>query len=151
MSALAHNRRIARTIGLQALYELDSTQHPIGGVMEARMAEHPDLDDATRQFSHQLVAGVCAYKAKLDAAIQQYAPEWPLDQVAVVDRNLIRMALWEFAISGNTPAKVAINEAVELAKIFGAESSARFVNGVLGALMAHEAVVRAQFKKEALA
>lgn len=151
MSALAHNRRMARTIGLQALYELDSTQHPIGGVMEARLAEHTDIDDVTRQFAHQLVAGVCTHKTKLDIVIQQYAPEWPLDQVAVVDRNLIRMALWEFAISGGTPVRVAINEAVELAKIFGAESSARFVNGVLGALMAHEAVVRAQFTKEALA
>ena len=71
---------------------------------------------------------------KLDSLIAEHAPEWPLDQVAVIDRNILRLALWEVAVYRKTPLKVGINEAVELAKAFGTDSSARFVNGVLGSL-----------------
>jgi N utilization substance protein B len=81
------------------------------------------------------VQGVLAHQAELDALIQDNAPEWPLDQVAAIDRNILRMAVFEFVIDGNTPVKVAINEAVELAKLFGSDSSGRFVNGVLGAIV----------------
>ncbi len=74
----------------------------------------------------------------LDHFIAEHAPEWPLDQVAIVDRNILRIALWEFAVYGKTPIKVVINEAVELAKTYGSDSSPRFVNGVLGSLAARQ-------------
>ncbi|MBI5964144.1 MAG: transcription antitermination protein NusB, partial [Chloroflexi bacterium] len=70
--------------------------------------------------------------------IARYAPEWPLDQIAAIDRNILRIAFWEFAVSRETPVKVAINEAVELAKLYGSDSAPRFVNGVLGTLVEHE-------------
>jgi N utilization substance protein B len=74
----------------------------------------------------------------LDSVISKHAPEWPLDQVAVIDRNILRIALWEIAVYNHTPVKVAINEAVELSKMFGSESTPRFVNGVLGSLVLHQ-------------
>jgi N utilization substance protein B len=92
------------------------------------------LSEVIEQYSSSLVLGVIRYQDILDHYIQKHAPEWPLDQVALVDRNLLRMALYEFTV-GEIPTKVAINEAVELAKTFGADSAPRFVNGVLGALV----------------
>ena len=101
------------------------------------------LDDATlsydcETFVFALVNGVIAHGAELDALIQKYAPEWPLDQMAIIDKTVLRIAIWEFAISRITPMKIAINEAVELAKIYGSEAAARFVNGVLGTLVSKE-------------
>jgi N utilization substance protein B len=78
--------------------------------------------------------------------IAECAPEWPVDQLAVVDRNILRLALWEFAVSGETPVRVAINEAVELAKRFGSDSAPRFINGVLGSLAEREQEIRRQFQ-----
>jgi N utilization substance protein B len=89
-----------------------------------------------RKFSSEIVQGVFPIVEQLDHIIASYAPEWPLDQVASIDRNIIRIALWEFAIAKCTPVKVAINEAVELAKVFGSDSTPRFINGVLGSLVA---------------
>ena len=82
---------------------------------------------------------------KVRDEIRRYAPEWPLDQVAVIDRNILRIALWEFAVEGCTPMKVAINEAIELAKIYGSDSSSRFVNGVLGSLADQFNEIRQKF------
>lgn len=127
-------RRRARTIALQALYEIDSVGHPPGIVLQRRLEDH-DLPEKGNQFVRQLVIGVLENTKILDPLIQEHAPEWPLDQMACVDRNVLRIALYEFAVMGDTPVKVAINEAVELAKLFGSDSSARFVNGVLGALV----------------
>ncbi len=90
------------------------------------------------QFARELVTGVWQHRAELDALIQQHAPEWPVDQMAVVDRNVLRIAIYEFNVAHLTPLKVAINEAVELAKTFGSDSAPRFVNGVLGALAGSE-------------
>ena len=87
-------------------------------------------------FLRLLVGGVMHYRHELDALIQQRAPAWPVGQIAIVDRNLLRMALFELSGQTDTPAKVAINEAIDLAKMFGSDSSSRFVNGVLGAVMA---------------
>ncbi len=95
------------------------------------------MSDESSSFAREVTLGVIAYKAVLDRLIHQHAPEWPLDQMAVIDHNILRIAIWEFAV-GETPLKVAINEAVELAKVFGADSAPRFVNGVLGALAARE-------------
>ena len=78
----------------------------------------------------------------LDEVIARYAPEWPLGQIAAIDRNILRMALWEFAVYHDTPIKVAINEAVELAKQFGSDSAPRFINGVLGALADHQHAIQ---------
>lgn len=106
--------------------------------MAARLDEAVDLTDDVRLFAHRLVNGVLNQRARLDALIQQYAPEWPLEQMAIIDRNILRIAIYEFALTGETPIKVAINEAIELAKDYGSESASRFVNGVLGALAVHE-------------
>jgi len=131
-------RRKARTIALQALYEVDCTTHSVESVLEQRLEEQPlnaDLED----FARSLVAGVLEHATRLDRLIHKYAPEWPLDQMAIIDRNILRIAIWEFAVDRQTPTKVAINEAVELAKLYGSDSAPRFINGVLGALAAHEA------------
>lgn len=106
--------------------------------MAARIEEAAELTDDVRQFSYRLVHGVLEQRARLDALIQQYAPEWPLEQMAIIDRNILRIAIYEFALTGETPIKVAINEAIELAKDYGSESASRFVNGVLGALAVRE-------------
>lgn len=127
------SRTKARGIALQALYEIDLTGHPPADTLELRLADEP-LDDNLADFCRQIVYGILPLAEKLDGFIAQHAPEWPMDQVAVVDRNILRIALWEFAVEGCTPVKVAINEAIELAKIYGSDSTPRFVNGVLGSL-----------------
>ena len=126
-------RRRSRILALQALYEIDTTHHPAGTVLDQRLAEDP-LPDEGEAFARELITGVMKHQVELDELIQHYAPEWPVDQMAVVDRNVLRIAIYEFSISKATPIKVAINEAVELAKLFGSDSAPRFVNGVLGAL-----------------
>lgn len=130
-------RRKARGLALQALYELDCTTHPLEQVIRARL-EDAALSDDGEKFVFALVNGVVTHDAELDALIQKYAPEWPLDQMAIIDKTVLRIAIWEFAISRITPMKIAINEAVELAKIYGSEAAARFVNGVLGTLVSKE-------------
>ena len=127
------SRTKARCAALEALYEIDIVGHKPELVIQGRIIAH-DLDDTMSQFTHQIVLGVWPIVNELDQFIAAHAPEWPLDQVAVIDRNILRIALWEFAVSGKTPLKVAINEAVELAKMFGSDSTPRFVNGVLGSL-----------------
>ncbi len=127
-------RHRARIVALQALFEIDIAHHDPEVVLQHRFAVKP-LPEAGRDFARTLVQGILEHQAELDALIQGNAPEWPLGQVAVIDRNILRMAIFEFAIEGNTPVKVAINEAVELAKLFGSDSSGRFVNGVLGAVV----------------
>jgi N utilization substance protein B len=129
------SRTQARAIALQVLYEYDLSQHPVGTIMENRFQED-EPDEKTRDFSREIVMGVFPIIDHLDHIIASYAPEWPLDQVASIDRNIIRIALWEFAVKKITPVKVAINEAVELAKVYGSDSTPRFVNGVLGSLVA---------------
>jgi N utilization substance protein B len=128
------SRTKARGIALQVLYEFDMTGHPLGDSLEARFVEDP-LDDQLEDFAREIVTGVSPIIEKLDNVITAHAPEWPLDQVAVIDRNILRIALWEFAVARKTPIKVAINEAIELAKVYGSDSSSRFVNGVLGSLV----------------
>ena len=128
-------RRRARILTLQALYEIDTTRHPPGVVLDQRLAEDP-LPEEGEAFARELLTGVLQHEAELDELIQRYAPEWPVDQMAVIDRNVLRIAIYEFFISKLTPTKVAINEAVELAKLFGSDSAPRFINGVLGAVAA---------------
>jgi transcription antitermination protein NusB len=131
-------RQHGRVAALKALYELDTTQHSVGVVLTQRLADE-HLSPTGEEFARMLVTGVHEQRVILDALIQQHAPEWPVDQMAVVDRNVLRIAIYEFYIAHLTPLKVAINEAIELAKIFGSDSAPRFVNGVLGALAGPEA------------
>jgi N utilization substance protein B len=130
-------RTKARSVALQALYEIDIANHSIGSVLEARFAD-AELDKRLEDFTTQIVRGVVPLRELLDKHISEHAPEWPIDQISIIDRNLLRIALWEFAIDCDTPVKVAINETIELAKIFGSDSTPRFVNGVLGSLAARE-------------
>ncbi|MCJ7733601.1 MAG: transcription antitermination factor NusB, partial [Anaerolineales bacterium] len=111
------DRTRVRGIALQALYELDLTNHPVGTVIQERIAD-ADLDDELVEFLRKIVLGVFPLRKDLDHFIADHAPDWPLDQVAVIDRNIIRIALWEFAVADDIPLKVAINEAVELAKTY---------------------------------
>jgi N utilization substance protein B len=127
------DRTRARGVALQALYELDVTDHPVGTVLIERTADS-ELDDDLIIFFRSIVLGIWPIRQELDKFISDHAPDWPLDQVAIIDRNILRIALWEFAVADDTPLKVAINEAVELAKTYGSDSAPRFVNGVLGSL-----------------
>ena len=127
------SRTRARSIALQVLYEYDLTGHSPYTSLQQRI-EDEELDDSLKEFSQTIINGIMPIVKQLDQAISRHAPEWPLDQVATIDRNIIRIALWEFGVEQCTPVKVAINEAVELAKIFGSDSTPRFVNGVLGSL-----------------
>ena len=129
-------RTRARSIALQALYEIDLTGHPPELVLNERLSESP-LEDNLGEFARRIVMGIIPIVHELDQIIARHAPEWPVDQVAIIDRNIMRIALWEIAVSNQTPLKVAINEAVELAKMYGSESTPRFVNGVLGSLALH--------------
>ena len=137
-------RTKARCIALQVLYECDLTNHPPGIVLQERLAED-ELDPALVEFAQQIIMGVLPISATLDHFIAEHAPEWPMDQVAVIDRNILRIALWEFAVADVTPIKVAINEAIEMAKYFGADSTPRFVNGVLGSLANRQQEIRQKF------
>ncbi len=130
-------RTRARSLALQVLYEVDIANHPPGDIYKSRLEETP-LADELAEFARQIIFGVIPLTHSLDQIIAQYAPEWPLDQIAAIDRNILRMALWEFAVYHDTPIKVAINEAVELAKQYGSDSAPRFINGVLGALADHQ-------------
>jgi len=130
------SRTKARAVALQALYEYDLTGHTIGIILQSRFQDDEEIDPCLKGFIEDIVNGVFPIIPQLDELIAKHAPEWPLDQVASIDRNIIRIALWEFAVKKCTPVKVAINEAVELGKIYGSDSTPRFVNGVLGSLVA---------------
>ena len=126
-------RQRGRVAALKALYELDATAHDLGVVLTHRLAEE-QLSAEGEQFAREIVIGVWQRRAELDLLIHQHAPEWPVDQMAVVDRNVLRIAIYEFSVAHITPLKVAINEAIEIAKAYGSDSAPRFVNGVLGSL-----------------
>ncbi len=139
------SRTRARGLALQVLYELDLTKHPPVEVFQTRLEDTPLTEDL-QEFSRQIIFGILPLTQQLDLVIAKYAPEWPLDQIAAIDRNILRIALWEFAVQRQTPIKVAINEAVELAKLYGSDSAARFINGVLGSLADHQHEIEQQLK-----
>lgn len=126
------NRHLARTLAMQTLYEWDfQPEHSIQEMLASNLqAAKQGEDDAT--FVSALVQGVVEHKDEIDKLIQDHAPEWPLDQVSVVDKSILRLAIYELLYSKDVPAKVSINEAVELGKTFGGDNTSRFVNGVLG-------------------
>lgn len=126
-------RRQARILALQSLYEIDVVGHDPNRVLHERHEAKP-LPEEGESFARRLVTGVLQYRGQLDAIISRVAPEWPLDQVSPVDRNIMRLAVYEMIVEQDTPYKVVINEAVELAKSFGSDSSSRFINGALGTI-----------------
>ncbi|MBI4133503.1 transcription antitermination factor NusB [Candidatus Uhrbacteria bacterium] len=129
------NRHLARTIAMQSLYAWDFSggTKPIAEAIEHNFREFaPRFDD--KGFVEELVRGVLSHLDVINALITTYAPEWPLDQITIVDRNTLRIGIYELRFSKDVPSKVAINEAIEVAKAFGGASSGKFVNGVLGAI-----------------
>ena len=127
-------RRQSRTAALQSLFAADVRGIWINPTLEW-LDDDEELSDVTLAFAQDLLRGVTKMHGGLDHVITRYAPAWPVNQLSVIDRNILRLSLFELIYTPGTPKKTAINEAVELAKIFGSESSARFVNGVLGSAM----------------
>ncbi len=128
-------RRKARALALQALYEVDSARHGVEEVLAHLLAEE-SLTEENANFTRELVRGVIKNREKIDENIQKFAPTWPIEQIPAVDRNILRLAIFEISFHNKVTIKVAINEAVELAKRFGSDNSAKFVNGVLGSVSA---------------
>lgn len=130
---MAGIRRQARMIALQTLYEYDIADHVPEEVLQ-RHAEERNLPPKVVEYASELVLGTYSQLADIDAHIQSAAREWPLQQMARIDKNILRLAIYEILFNNNVPAKAAINEAVELSKTYGSETSSRFVNGVLGTI-----------------
>ena len=134
-SGRARGRRLARTLALQTLYEMDVSRHRPGEVLQRLLAEGHAAADAAR-FARDLITGVLRHRAAIDALLQQYAPAYPLAQMSPIERNILRIGTYEcLYTTEQAPTRVAINEAVELAKHYGADSAPRFVNGVLGQIV----------------
>ena len=131
-------RRRARTLALQALYEVDSSGHKVEKVL-AHLLAGESLTEDNLNFASGLVKGVLENRESIDRNIRSFAPAWPIKQIPVVDRNILRLAIFEILLDNKVPVKVAINEAVELAKTFGSDNSSKFVNGVLGSVSASAA------------
>ena len=147
---MKHERRQARNLALQILYEVDCVDHQPEEVITRHLQDQQSLGEEALDFAQRLVAGALKFAPDIDRLIANCAPGWPVEELAVLDRNILRLALWEFAISGETPLKVAINEAVELAKRFSSDSAPRFINGVLGTLAQREGDIRRQFQPSGL-
>ena len=126
-------RRKARAIALQVLYEVDSVGHDIERALSHLIADGR-LSEEDAAFARDLVDGVTRNKEKIDQHIVSFAPAWPVEQISIVDRNILRLAIFEILLNNNVPVKVAINEAVELAKMYGSDNSSKFINGVLGSI-----------------
>jgi len=138
---MAGIRRKARIAALQGLYELDCTRHKAEET-SARLKAGETLTQEALDFSEELVKGVLQYKSELDAFIKKFAPAFPIEQMAIIDKSILRLAIFEILFSDKTPLKAAINEAVELAKDFGSDSSPRLVNGILGSMTSSGGVKR---------
>lgn len=130
---MAGARRKARVVIFQALYEIDSTGHNTDDVVNNLLADK-GLSEENNHFVRQQVSGTINNKKQLDANIERFASAWPINQLSAVDRNILRLAIFEILMDNKVPVNIAINEAVELAKKFGSDSSARFVNGVLSSV-----------------
>jgi transcription antitermination protein NusB len=133
----AAGRRRAREAAMQVLFELDQTDHPLELVLADRLLDTPvdePLAEPYARFARHLASGAWQRREELDARIVAAAPQWPLPQLPAVDRAILRLAIFELCFDNETPPRAAINEAVDLAKVYGGESSSRFVNGVLGSI-----------------
>ena len=141
-------RRRARVAVLQALFEHDVSGHDLAVALSHRLRSS-EVPEGTEKHARRLVREIRANLYLLDAIIQHIAPEWPIGQIAPIDRNILRIASCEILFDVDTPPKVAINEGVELAKLFGSDSSSRFVNGVLGTLFSERESLLARFRPHA--
>jgi N utilization substance protein B len=130
------SQRRARVAAVQVLYELDGARHDAARALGNRLADDT-MPDTSEAYASELVHGVLASRAEIDETIAAHAPAWPVEQLAPVDRNILRVAVYEMTVADNTPPKVAINEAVEMGKTFGGDNSPRFINGVLGSVIEH--------------
>lgn len=135
---MASNRHLGRIVALQSLYEFEfrtqagDTTVAHGEIVARNLERYDEMID-DKQFIHDLVDGVLKHQDELDGKIQPIAPDWPIEQIARIDRTILRMGLYELLYMASlVPSKVAINEAVELAKAFGSDNSSKFINGVLG-------------------
>ncbi|MFA6537418.1 MAG: transcription antitermination factor NusB [Patescibacteria group bacterium] len=130
------NRHLGRTLALQSLFEWDFRQrdnNQLNEIIEYNFQSFaPEFDD--HSFTERIIRGVIDHVEEIDTYIQEFAPEWPIDQITNVDRNILRIGIFELVFDLNIPAKVAINESIEMAKTFGGESSGKFINGVLGSI-----------------
>ena len=132
-----HVRRRSRAFALQALYEIDLSSHSVDGSV-GWLREEQGLPAEALPFALQLINGVIEHRNEIDEIIQELAPTWPVRHLASIDRNILRLALYEVKFEADVPPKAAINEAVELAKAFGSETTSKFVNGVMGTVMQQE-------------
>lgn len=128
-------RHQARIVALKSLYEVDLTGHSADAVVERRLL-NAELSPELEALSRAMLNGTLAARDEVDALIHRLAPTYPVEQLAPVDRNILRLAIYEIIHDNNVPVRVAINEAVELAKEFGSDSSAKFINGVLSSVAA---------------
>lgn len=130
------NRHLARTIALQSLFMWDfngKSNQDLEHILGRNFKDFaPDFDD--QGFSSNLIKGVVDNLSAVDEYIEKYASEWPIEQITIIDRNVLRIGIYELIFDQNVPAKVAINESIEMGKAFGGQSSGKFVNGVLGAI-----------------
>jgi N utilization substance protein B len=139
---MAVARRKARTVALQALYEADASDHPVMETVD-RLVAAENLAESTAKFAQELARGVAEHRAEIDRIIAKAAPLRPIDELAAIDRNVLRVAIYELVFDNRAPVAAVINEAVELARRFGTDNSSKFINGVLGsvsATAAHKAV-----------
>jgi N utilization substance protein B len=126
-------RRKSRSKALQALYEVDSVNRNPSEVVERLLSEE-DFSEENKTFTRELVIGTINNKVEIDGNIRKFAPAWPLEQLSIIDRNILRLAIFEILFDNKVPVKVAVSEAVELAKSYGSQNSGKFVNGVLGSV-----------------
>ena len=141
------NRHLARSIAMQSLFEWDFNGQPtaaLPAIIEHNLQEFgPGLEE--NGFTKDLINGVIDHRAEIDELITRYAPSWPISQITITDRNILRLGVYELKFSQEVPPKVAINEAIEIAKSFGGAASGKFVNGVLGSM--YNDMVKAKTEK----
>jgi transcription antitermination protein NusB len=133
MTSVGDVRREARTLALQALYEADVAGHSADSVL-GRYKDDGSISQQVRRYLERLITGVDRHREEIDSRIGDAAPQFPIDQIPAIDRNVLRVAIYELTGESDVPPRAAINEAVELAKQFGGDNSSRFVNGVLGTI-----------------
>ena len=127
-------RRKSRIAALQTLYEIDLSNHSPETVLK-RLVQDKHLSEETAAFAQELVTGTLNNKQAIDEIIIKYASTFPIEQIAPIDKNVLRLAIFEILFDNKVPVKAAINEAIELAKSFGSDTSAKFINGVLGSIV----------------
>lgn len=150
---MSANRHLGRIVALQTLYEYDfrlgcgDTKLALGEVLERNIERYSHtIED--QKFIRRIVNGVSKEAPKLDVMLQPIAPEWPIDQIARMDRLVLEIGLYELLYETQTPAKVVINEAIELAKAFGGDNSSKFINGVMGTFLRQQEEKQAQVPKK---